>query len=283
VRKLALVVFAVLAVPASAFGARPLTVQTSVSPAWLYFADAVTARVDVLVDSRQVDPRSVQLGASFAPWQQIAPAGSATERSGAIVRLTYRFHLACLAFACIPASTVVQPFRLRSLTITARRLDGSSVALRRAWPVLHVAGRFPPPTALTATPTLITRTVVPAATYRFNATLLAWVLDGVGGIVIAVALGFGAVEFARWRSGRRDLAVDTRPPLARSLALVREAQSRDPEDRRRAVGLLARTLPPTTSGLTSVASEVAWSLPEPLPDDIENLVRAVEAELGGPE
>ena len=270
-----------LAVPATAFAARPLTVQTSVSPAWVYFADAVTARVDVLVDSRQVNPRTVRLGTSFGQWQQIAPAGSATTRSGAIVRLTYSFRLACLTFACVPASTAVQPFRLRSLTVTARRLDGSSLTVRRPWPVLHVAGRFPPPTALTATPALTTRTGVPPAAYRFNATLLAWVLDAVGVVAIAGALGYGAVEFARWRSGRR-LEVDTRPSLARSLALVREAQGRDPEDRRRAVGLLARTLPPDINGLTSAASEVAWSMPEPLPSEIEELVRAVETELGGP-
>jgi hypothetical protein len=45
------------------------------------------------------------------------------------------------------------------------------------------------------------------------------------------------------------------------------------------VGLLARTLPDQAGGLTSAASEVAWSVADPSSDRLNELVRTVEAQL----
>jgi hypothetical protein len=99
----------------------------------------------------------------------------------------------------------------------------------------------------------------------------------VGGLFVAAALLLLVREIVVWRRASRD-GVDHRPPLVQALALVREAQRRDVEDRRRAAGLLARTLE-NRQDLSGTASEVAWSATQPSPDELEDLARAVESDL----
>jgi hypothetical protein len=126
-------------------------------------------------------------------------------------------------------------------------------------------------------PAFILQSKVPPPSYRLDPSALSDALDITGFLIIALALGACARLFAR-RWVRRDPAVENRVPLARALALVRVALTREPADRRRAVGLLARTLPTEDTNLSSIAVEVAWSQPEPSPSRIEELLRVVEAE-----
>jgi hypothetical protein len=61
------------------------------------------------------------------------------------------------------------------------------------------------------------------------------------------------------------------------LALVRAARSRPPPDRRRALGLLSRTL--RRQGEAQVArdaADLAWSEPDPDADRMETLAERVE-------
>jgi hypothetical protein len=279
-RKLAVVgvAAAMLAVVAPALAAGPMAVKISVSPTSVYFADTVTARVEVLFDRRQVVADSIRVNPSFGPWAQLEPARSSTEKSGAIARRTWWFTLDCLTIACVPKGTVVQPFHLPSVTITAQRLDGSSLEVRRAWPALKVAGRFLPPVIPDVRPVFKLQTALPPAAYRLDPTSFALALDLIGAIVIALGLALGGREFAvKWAA--RHQTVDTMPPLMRALALVRQAQAREVEDRRRAVGLLARALRQGGDGLTAEASEVAWSIRDPTPGSLDELARTVEGEL----
>jgi hypothetical protein len=76
---------------------------------------------------------------------------------------------------------------------------------------------------------------------------------------------------------RRPVRVKEVAPLTRALAAVRQAKTRPAEDRRRAAGLLSRTLAEDDeSSLSDVASRVAWSEGEPVPDGLEELARMVE-------
>jgi len=276
---IASMVMLTVAAQAPASGASPLTVHLSSSPDWLYFADTVTVRVDVAYSRDQVDSRSVHLVTAFGPWQQLGPVRSAVSESGIAGHRTWWYNLACLSSACVPASTVVQPFNLPRVTIEARKVDGSSLVVRRAWPVLHMAGRIKPTTELeVVVPPFAVQRTVPPATYRIAVSPLALALDVIGAVLLAIGLVLGLREFFRWRVSR-NTTVDDRPPLLRTLALVRQAEGRDPGDRRLAVGLLARTLPEQSGGLTSAASEVAWSVADPSSDRLDELVRSVEAEL----
>lgn len=280
VKRLALVgaVIAALATAGPAAAADPLTVTTLVSPRWLYFADSVTARVDVRFDPHRVAAGSIRVEPSFAPWEQIGPARSSAAAGGSVGHRTWWFTLACISIDCVPRGTAAQRFHLPRATVTARALDGSSLDIRRAWPGLRVAGRFAPAHTIGLRPVFQLNTGLPTATYRANPGSLALALDVIGGLVVALAVGFGAVGAARWRAVRR-LAVDATPPLVRALTLVRQSQHRDAEDRRRAASLLARTLSPESDGLRSTAAEIAWSPVEPTPVRLEELARAVEAKL----
>jgi hypothetical protein len=272
---------AMLTVAAPASGAPPLIVQTSVSPPWLYFADTVTAQVDVLFDQSNVDASSIRIDPSFGMWQQVAPVRSSSTHSGTVTRKTMWFTISCLTFQCVPKTTTAQPFVLPPVIVTGRNLDGSSLKISKTWHVLYVAGRFPPTTSTDVVPTFRLQSQIPAPTYRLNPTMLAFVLDAIGAIIVVLALAIGVRTVARGRLTRHHV-VDHRPPLVRALALVRAAQTRDPDDRRRAVGLLARTLPQQEDSLKGVASEIAWSMPEPSVDRVEELARTVEAELKEP-
>jgi hypothetical protein len=268
---------ACIAAPTSsaAGSAAGVRVKTSVTPRATSFGDSITARVDVVVDRRRVDPRSVRINPSFGSWTQ---AGAPRASSGAVGSLfihSWRFTLTCLDVVCLPGKEplVVQ---LPQMPVTARSVDGSTLIVRAGWPAFSVAGRTSPAKG-SATP-FEQETTLPAATYRLSPTLLALALDIVAGLLVAFACSLVAVAIVRRQEGR-GRTVDKRSPLVRALAFVREAQGRRADDRRRAVGLLARTLGRDEDRLAGVASRVAWSAEEPSPDKLEELARTVEAEV----
>jgi hypothetical protein len=162
-----------------------------------------------------------------------------------------------------------------SATVTARTRGGQPLTARGEWPEFSVAARIPPATARN-TP-FERQTAAPAATYRVNPSSLALALDVFAGLLVVVGIALVAPEISGRSRARRPVG-DNRSPLARALAYVREAQGRRTEDRRRAVGLLARTLRREGNGLDAVASSVAWSANEPSPARMEELARAIEAE-----
>ena len=114
------------------------------------------------------------------------------------------------------------------------------------------------------------QTTPPPTSYRIRPSLLRALLLAGALVLAAVAVGVA------WPLLRRLVPEphDDRTPLQRALALVRASLQRDPEDRRRALDLLARTL-----GRDPGADEalgLAWSRPEPEPQQVEQLVEHVE-------
>jgi hypothetical protein len=269
---------AAIVVAAPAAAAPPVVVTTSLAPAWLYFADAVVARVDVVFDPRRVDPNTIQVNPSFGKWQQLAPVRISTTRGGGLVRRSWSYRISCFAFTCVPRGTQTQVFRLPRLTVTARSRTGSLLNASRPWPSVDMAGRFLPPALGTVRPEFRLENDTRAATYRLSPTSLAFALDAIGAVALALAVALVGREIVRVASSRRN-RVDERPPLVRALALVREAETRGADDRRRAAGLLARALPPNEDTLSGVASEVAWSMPQPSSSKLEELAQAVESEF----
>jgi hypothetical protein len=268
-------VTAALALAAPAFAANPLRVETSISPSFPLFADAVTARVDVFVDPDKVDPRSVRVQESFGPWRQEGDSVTSTATAGSSAIHSSSFTLTCLDAVCLPGAEP-RAVHLPAAMVTARSRGGAPLTARGEWPEFLVDARIPPPSAPN-TPFEL-QTALPATTYRVNPSSLALALDVFAGLLVVVGIALVAPEiFGRRRRARRP-AGDDRSPLARALAYVREAQVRRTDDRRRAVGLLARTLGREGNGLDAVASSVAWSANEPSPARMEELARAVEAE-----
>jgi hypothetical protein len=106
--------------------------------------------------------------------------------------------------------------------------------------------------------------------YRVRPSLLqALLLAGAAGLVaLGTVLAWPLVR------RRRRARPDTRTPLERALAFVRASLSRGPDDRRRALDLLARTVEPGAG--ESEALSLAWSEPDPDPGVIESVLAQVE-------
>ena len=101
--------------------------------------------------------------------------------------------------------------------------------------------------------------------------------------VAAAVLAAAGVALAAWQVAsvvRRRPASDTRDELEHALALVREAEARPTEDRRRAVGLLSRLLRQRDERLAGDAGDLAWSRPKPAPEELAALAERVTREVG---
>ncbi len=186
--------------------------------------------------------------------------------------MTYELPVACLAEACLSARGPALVHLPRARVEAPRRGGG---VLRRAasWPTLAVRGRVTAADLQPSTPRFRRDTSPPAVTYRFAPHPLARALDAVA-IVLALA---GAALAALQVRGivRRRRALDTRTELERALDFVREALSRPPPDRRRALGLLARVLRRRDEPLSAAAADLAWSEPEPAPERMAELADRV--------
>jgi hypothetical protein len=259
---------------AGAAGPASIDVSTSIFPAWVYFADQVTARVDVIVDPSRVVPESIVVQPLFGPWEQVGTAKVSRAETGGVARRTEWFTLECLSSPCLPRGATVEPFHLPPVKVTARTTDGSTLEAEQNWPLLGVSGRFLPPESGNVRPALRRDTTLPAATFRASPSLLALLLDVLGGVALAIAVALALLRVGRRWAARRH-PVDTRPPLARALALVRQAGSRDVDDRRRAAGLAARLMS-GTSEVAIDAAETAWSREEPSARELEELAGKIE-------
>ena len=264
-------VTAALAFAAPALAAPPLRVETSIAPTHPSFADAVTARVDVVVDRDKVKPGSVRVVGSFGSWRQEGDTQTSTASSGSIAIYSWRFTLTCLDPVCLPGSEP-RVVHLPSAAVTASSRAGVPLTAKGEWPEFKVAARIPPASAPN-TPCELD-TALPATTYRVSPTSSALALDAFAALLAILGIALVVPEIARQRA--RKPAGDDRSPLGRALAYVREAQDRRTDDRRRAVGLLARTLGREGDGLDAVASRVAWSANEPSAARLEELAREVE-------
>jgi hypothetical protein len=255
-----------------------LTINTHLEPRYLFFGDTTTAQLDLFFDPAVVDPSSIQTVPSFGLWQEIGAPKVTTVSGPSLVHQTWRFQISCLTYGCVPKQPSVQTFKLPPFTITAHGRDGAATTVKATWPTAQVSARYYPPEVGNVRPALRPDTAIPAATYSVAPGRLAWLLDAAGVVLILAALGIVAALGYRHFAAKRRAALE-RSELEHALALVREARERRPADRRRAVGLLARTLGPDRERYERAASEVAWSKQEPSPERLEDLAESVDADL----
>jgi hypothetical protein len=266
--------------PTAAPPARPLAVATSIAPRPAFFGDVLTARAEVLVDADRVDPASVRLEADFVPYAETSAPLRSSSHSGRVVALGYRFPISCLSAECVPGPGIRRVV-LPLLVVRARLRDGRETVAQTPWPQIALAPRVDE-AALRTTPLGWRRQLaVPPVSYRASpGTLLAFLLAS------AAALGLGAVaivgaEYARWkRLCQTRASALSRVGLA--LALARESMRRNPDDRRKALALLARVLAgkdPDANRLAAAAEQLAWSRGRPDPDRVGALADEVEREV----
>jgi hypothetical protein len=254
---------------------RPLTVRASFDPPAVEFGDRVVVRVVVLADRSALDTSRLTVTGDMAPLTSLGRTRISRATRGRLLVATYEQDAVCLSEECL-AGTGSKPLRLQAARAEAPRRAGGVARASSDRRLLRVDGRV---TAADLEPSRLpfrADTSPPAVSYRIAPDTLRLLLD-----VVAATLALAGVGFAAWQAVvvRSRGTPESRGALERAVALVREAESRTPDDRRRAVGLLARVLQRRDATLAHTAGDLAWSEPEPAPTELAALADRVGREV----
>ena len=260
-RAAVLAALAAAALAAPAASAADVRVSTAISPHPAHFGDVVHATLMV------GGPSAATVQEGFAPFEVLRQS-STSIRNGPVVITTWRFDLQCLAAACAPGSGA----RRVALSPSRVHVGGQTVTAR--FPAVLVSPRATQRQVGSPERYFRHPTTPPAATFRFAPTTVRRVLVAAAVVLVLLAAALLAPLARRGRTRVPAAQVD---PLDHALALVRAARTRPPPDRRRALGLLSRTL--RSRGEPTVgqsAADLAWSEPEPEPAQLTQLVERIE-------
>jgi hypothetical protein len=261
-------------------GQDPIVGSTFLEPEQHLFADAIHARIELVVDGDRVDPDSVEIGANFSPYRELRPVQRTRSDSGSITRLRYDYVLGCLAAQCLPKGSGRVELGGAAVNYTRR---GSAVADAATieWPPLRSSGRIAPEELEQAALRAELRNL-PEASYRVSPRAVELVA-----LVLAALFAAGAallllrlLPFDRLAARLGARRVDRRTALEQALALVRESRAGTTEEERRALERLAAELRRASNpALANDASRVAWSqeppveaVVDPLSDDVERVI-----------
>jgi hypothetical protein len=249
------------------------------APAAAAAAPSILASVDH-PRPRFGDPFTYVVEASSAPADALVIAdpgpftrleAPVTRRSGSAVVVTQR--LACLDAGCVPSN---RP-RSVSLPRPVLRVGGT---LSTAEPVVvSVVPRVPRNAVRADRPEYRATTAPGSPTARFGLRSASILLGTAGVGLLALGVVLVAVGVAARRRRRRSAALPD--PFALAARLLRQSAGRPPPDRRRAASLLSRLAARETAAagaaLAGESDRVAWSRPEPRPEDAEVLADRAEA------
>jgi hypothetical protein len=256
-RALACSVLAIAAFGAPAAPAADVHVTTAISPRPARFGDIIHATLT----ARSSAAVSVEEG--FAPFQVV---GQSTTRKGDLS--TWRFDLQCLEARCAPG-----PGARSIVPAPARVHAGSSVVVAR-FPAVQVQPRVSEAQVANPERSFLRPTTPPPASFRFSPGTTQRVLVAAAAVLVLAAMLL-VIPLARPRRARGPAR--SMDPLERALALVEQARTRPPADRRRALGLLARALRRVGATATGqAAADLAWSEPEPDAARMTLLVERIE-------
>jgi hypothetical protein len=252
-----------------------VAISTSLAPSPLFFGDLVTARAEVLVNRERLDPDTVRLEADFAPFSLVGRPQESRSDSGQTTSIDVRYTLQCLVEACLPKPGGIA---LPRLQVHTRPSSDNLVTHNQTWPRVDVVSRVEAAALATDPPPWRQQLALPAVSYRLAPGRLAAALT-LGAVLLAIgAFVLATREVVR----RRRLLVDRarfRSALARALDLARASAARGPDDRRKALALLARVLAFDPNGgrrFAPAAARLAWGRAEPSTAGLETLVDEVE-------
>jgi FlaG/FlaF family flagellin (archaellin) len=273
--------------------------RADVTPRRVLFGDTVTASVEVTLDRDRVDPDSVQVGADFRPWKQIASPERIRRDNGSTTSLRMTYVLRCLTSTCIATDqaavqteNIVQTFGQARVTYTPPQgtRPGDQVSVRVPWPRFLVDARYSQRDAQNAgTSTGGWRAdllSMPTVTYSVTPGLL-FALLLAGGVLLTIAAGAFAHRARLLRPLPAPLSVTASPgpvltPLELALALLEDSTRVDgAADQRRALELVAAALAQRGDLTLAHASRaLAWSKPVPGVPETNGMAVRARAALG---
>ena len=284
-----------LAVAASAGAVdRPIHVVTTVSPGPHFFGDPIQTDVDILIDTKRLDPKAVRVDTKFDPYTRLARPQRMRSDDGSVTRLRYHYLLTCDTFACLTGDKTQRTIHFAPATIRYRDRQGKAAKLIARWPRFRFVSRFGGPRYLPQTASEVSRGIqytsdpivrlfasirAPSPSYRLNPIVLAVLLFAAA---LAALLGAGVLGRPLYALVRRQ-EVDGGPeltPLEQALAAVDAATRRQPgsAEHRESLAWLGRELRRTNlTALVGRARRLAWSEQAPTADASRQLTADVEA------
>jgi hypothetical protein len=248
--------------------------RSALLPGVVLFGDTLTARLDVILDRSKVDPGSVRVQASFAPWKPVAPPKQVRrDGSASSTYIEKTYVLRCLQASCTAQNdSIVEDFDRARVSYIAR--DGTHRVTQVKWPQLIVDSRYAQKTlsaaGASAAPWKAALFSLPSLTYSISPSLL-FALLLTGGLVLLLAAG-GLVYLARRRPAVRAAPPPPPPPpapvltpLERAFVLLELSERVDGAgDQRRALERVADELARRGEAeLARAARTLAWSEPVP--------------------
>lgn len=252
------------------------------SPRILLFGDTLTARVDVTLDRRRIDPASVRVEVDFLPWDVVGDPRLTREEGPATTLVRATWTLRCLIAACVPMRQLA-PLEFDAAVVT---YDGEPVRTVR-WPVLYVHSRLPA-ADLTGpdgqgSPWRADLVSLPVPSYRAAPGLLLGLLIAAAALLALAggALGYRALPKRAPAPEPLPAAPPEPPPsaLEQALAMLEQPGEDGEADRRRALELVADELGARERELSRAARALAWSEDAPPAGQTRGLAARVRAAL----
>ena len=241
---------------------RAIAATTEIAPRTALFGDTLVARLIVDVDRRRIDPDTLDVRTAFKPFERVGDVERGRRDVGDQTQLTYMFTLRCDEFLCLPRGGRI-PFRFPAAQVGP---------IKAEWPGLEIGSRINE-SELNAFRYRATLTPLPKPTYRIAPNALAVTSFALAGLLLLLAGAF-AFRIASRAWARRPPELEL-PPVERALVLLR--WTRDGEDRRRALELLAEALDDEESReLARAARKLAWSDEPPSREQAEELAQRIE-------
>jgi hypothetical protein len=264
-------VLAALALAGSAQARAPLSVSTSIAPSPAFFGERITARAEIVVDPSKVDPGEVRFAPNFTPYAIVGRPQRSRSDGDEATTLGFVYTLLCLNDECLPGE------RMRAVRLPEARASAGSNSVIVRWPKVLVSTRVSPADERAGRPPWRVQLAVPAVSYNVRPGTASKLAVGA-----AVLLGLLGIALIAWEiARRRRLRLARERALSRleqAVALLRESSGRSPDDRRKALALLARELNGDRD-LARDATRLAWARAEPSPERIDTLARQVEQRL----
>jgi len=250
--------------------------------------------VDILIDTKRLDPKAVRVDTKFDPYTRLARPQQMRSDDGSVTRLRYHYLLTCDTFACLTGDKTQRTIHFAPATIRYRDRQGKAAKLIARWPRFRFVSRFGGPRYLPQTASEVSRGIqytsdpivrlfasirAPSPSYRLNPIVLAVLLFAAA---LAALLGAGVLGRPLYALVRRQ-EVDGGPeltPLEQALAAVDAATRRQPgsAEHRESLAWLGRELRRTNlTALVGRARRLAWSEQAPTADASRQLTADVEA------
>ena len=266
--------------------------RAELSPRSALFGDTVTARIDVVLDRRRVEPDSVRVLATFSPWALVAEPERVRKDAGTTTHVGTTFVLRCLTSPCVPPNETAQLTLPPARVTYARPERGPATAgpIEIEWPTLvvhsrHVLGARDPGQA-PSSPWQADVVSLPGVSYRVSPVLALTLL--LVGAALLVALGSVLVYLGWPRRAPAPPLPEPEPepesalsPLEQALVLLESpAQENGSADRRRALELLGDALAERGDRkLARSARRLAWSERVPDAEEASSLALRVRSAL----